>query len=213
MLQANVGADARTGPTRGINRIVPHIILAMPLLRCLSPMDRRPIGAKPQWSLQNHKALIKGINPYIVLKTEDKLMETEQLVNMIQKRLGLNDQEFQIIKDTPKFQRMFDNALAAARYKLVAEVVESKGCHSGHVVGQKLFFDSTCNILTREAPPRVCAFLMPNLTIVLNALFENLMNGRDPNEVMFNRTGCFDVGAVCGGWGHVVVELRAEPLD
>jgi len=179
----------------------------------LGPLGRRPIGANPLCSLQKFKALIKEIDLFIVFKTEDKIMETEQLVNMIQKRLGLNDQEFQIIKDTPKFQRLFDNALTAARYRLVAEVVESKGCHSGHVVGQKLFFDSTCNILTRESPDRICSFLMPNLTIVLNAIFENLMNGRDPNEVMFNRTGCFDVGAVCGGWGHVVVELRAEPLD
>jgi hypothetical protein len=39
------------------------------------------------------------------------------------------------------------------------------------------------------------------------------MNGRDPNEVMFNRTGCFDVGHACGGWGHVVLEVRAEPRD
>jgi hypothetical protein len=30
--------------------------------------------------------------------------------------------------------------------------------------------------------------------------------------VMFNRTGCFDVGVSCGGWGHVVVEMRAEPI-
>jgi hypothetical protein len=30
------------------------------------------------------------------------------------------------------------------------------------------------------------------------------------NEVMFNRTGCFDVGPMCGGWGHVQVEMRAQ---
>jgi hypothetical protein len=52
--------------------------------------------------------------------------------------------------------------------------------------------------------------LMPNLTVLINAFFENLINGRDPNEVMFNRTGCFDVGPMCGGWGHVQMEMRAE---
>jgi len=51
---------------------------------------------------------------------------------------------------------------------------------------------------------------MPNLTVLINAFFENIMNGRDPNEVMFNRTGCFDVGHACGGWGHVTVEMRDE---
>lgn len=137
-------------------------------------------------------------------------MDKSQLIEIIKNRLGLQEQEFKVIRDNPRFQRMFENALTASSYRLVAEVVESKGCHSGHVVGQKLFFDSSGNLLTKECPERVCAFLMPNLTVLINAFFENLMNGRDPNEVIFNRTGCFDVGPTLGGWGHVVVEMRAE---
>ena len=140
-------------------------------------------------------------------------MEKEQITKMLQKRLGLDDKEFQSVKHSPRFQRLFDNILSSSRYRLVAEIVESEGCHSGHVKGQKLFFDSSGNLLTREAPERVCAFLMPNLTVLINAFFENILNGRDPNEVMFNRTGCYDVGPACGGWGHVIVEMRAEPRD
>jgi hypothetical protein len=139
-------------------------------------------------------------------------MDQDQIIRTIQKRLGLNDQEFKVITDNPKYQRLFRNALAGARYRLVAEIVESKACHSGHSKGQKLYFDSSGNLLTRQSPERVCAFLMPNLTVLINAFFENLMNGRDPNEVIFNRTGCFDVGPACGGWGHVILEMKAEPL-
>jgi hypothetical protein len=137
-------------------------------------------------------------------------MQREQMEKIIQGRLQLDDAEFQAIKDKPKFQRLFQNAMKGARYRLVAEIVESKGCHTGHSKGQKLIFDSAGNLLTKECPERICAFLMPNLTVLINAFFENLMNGRDPNEVMFNRTGCFDVGPACGGWGHVLVEMRAE---
>ena len=136
-------------------------------------------------------------------------MKREQLIRIIQKRLGLEDSEFNTIESNPRFQRLFDNALEASRYRLVAKVIESKGCHSGHRVGQKIYFDSTGNLLTRESPERVCAFLFPNLLLLVNAFFENLMNGRDPNEVIFNRTGCFDVGSTCGGWGHVVLEMTA----
>jgi hypothetical protein len=137
-------------------------------------------------------------------------VDKEQISKMIQKRLGLDDEEFQPINDSPKFQRLFGNLAVGSRYKLVAEIVESKGCHSGHVKGQKLVFDSSGNLLTAEAPERVCAFLMPNLTVMINLFFENILNGRDPNEVMFNRTGCYDVGPACGGWGRVIVEMRAE---
>jgi len=136
-------------------------------------------------------------------------MDKEHFIGIIRKRLNLNNDEFQIIEKNPKFQRLFENALKGADYKFVAEVIESKGCHSGHVVGQKIVFDSSGNLLTKESPDRVCAFIMPNLSLLITVFFENIMNGRDPNEVMFNRTGCFDVGPVCGGWGHVLLEMKA----
>jgi len=137
-------------------------------------------------------------------------MDKQQIAETIRRRLNLKDEDWSVIEKNPKFQRLFQNALEASRYRLVAEVVESIGCHSGHVVGQKLIFDSSGNLLTRENPDRVCAFLMPNVTVMINAFFENLMNGRDPNEVMFNTTGCYDTGPLCGGWGHVVVRMTAE---
>ncbi len=136
-------------------------------------------------------------------------MDKDQIAEIIRRRLRLDDQEWKMVEQNPKFQRLFKNAVEASKYRLVAEVIESKGCHSGHVVGQKLIFDNSGNLLTKENPDRVCLFLMPNLTVLLNAFSENMMNGRDPNEVMFNTTGCFDTGPRCGGWGHVVVKMTA----
>jgi len=140
-------------------------------------------------------------------------MENDKLIEIIKNRLGLEGEELATVLENPKYQRLIENAAKGARYRLVAEVVASKGCHSGHVAGQRIVFDSAGNLLTRQSPERVCAFLMPNLTVLINAFFENLMNGRDPNEVMFTRTGCFDVGPMCGGWGHVQVEMRAEERE
>lgn len=137
-------------------------------------------------------------------------MEKKNLIEIIKQRLALEGEDLAAVLENPKFQRLFENVAKGSRYWLVAQVVASKGCHSGHRVGQRIVFDSTGNLLTRESPKRVCAFLMPNLTVLINAFFENLINARDPNEVMFNRTGCFDVGPMCGGWGHVQVEMRAE---
>jgi len=141
---------------------------------------------------------------------KERKMDQTQLEKIIQQRLDLSNDEFKTIRENPKYQRLFVNALEGSRYRLIATVVASKGCHSQHRVGQRIVFDSSGNLLTNESPERVCAFLLPNLTVLINAFFENLMNGRDPNEIMFNRTGCFDVGPACGGWGHVVVEMKAE---
>jgi hypothetical protein len=137
-------------------------------------------------------------------------MDTDQMAAIIRRRLKLEESEWAVIERNPKFQQLFRSAEEASKYRLIAEVIESKGCHSGHVVGQKLVFDSTGNLLTKENPDRVCSFLMPNLAVLINAFFENMMNGRDPNDVMFNTTGCFDTGPSCGGWGHIVVKMTAE---
>lgn len=53
-------------------------------------------------------------------------MEKKKLVKVIQRRLRLSDEEFQVIEDNPKFQRLFENALAASRYGLVAEVLNPR---------------------------------------------------------------------------------------
>lgn len=146
----------------------------------------------------------------ILTRLTGGLMDRKQIAEIIRKRLNLEDHDWAAIEKNPKFQNLFQNAIKASRYRLVAEVIQSTGCHSGHVVGQKLIFDSSGNLLTKENPARVCSFLMPNLTVLINAFFENLMNGRNPNEVMFNTTGCFDNGPSCGGWGHIVVRMSAE---
>jgi len=138
-------------------------------------------------------------------------MDKEHIAEIIRKRLKLDKQEWVMIEQNPKFLRLFKNAVEASKYRLVAEVIASKGCHTGHVIGQRLIFDNSGNLLTKENPDRICSFLMPNLTVLINAFFENMMNGRDPNEIMFNTTGCFDTGPMCGGWGHVVVKMAAEP--
>jgi hypothetical protein len=103
-------------------------------------------------------------------------MDKNLLAQIIKERLNLEDQDWSVIENNPKFQNLFQNAIEASKYRLVAEVIESTGCHSGHVVGQRLIFDNSGNLLTKENPDRVCSFLMPNLTVLINAFF------REPPE-------------------------------
>jgi hypothetical protein len=48
---------------------------------------------------------------------------------------------------------------------------------------------------------------MTGLIFASNELF---YAGVNPNEMRFKRAGCFDVGANCGGWGHIVMEISVE---
>jgi hypothetical protein len=74
-------------------------------------------------------------------------MEKEALIEIVKKRLALEGEELAKVLENPKYQRLFENAAKGPQYRLGAEVVSSKGCHSGHRAGQRIVFDSAGNLL------------------------------------------------------------------
>jgi uncharacterized repeat protein (TIGR04076 family) len=94
---------------------------------------------------------------------------------------------------------------------IVAEIIESHGCDSGHKVGDKIYFDGRgISLLTKLGPSRICIFALHSVALAMPALAELLYAGINPNEMRFKRFGCPDVGIKCGGWGHIVMELSIE---
>jgi len=93
---------------------------------------------------------------------------------------------------------------------IVIEVVEAHGCNSRHKAGDKFYFDGSGNLLTKLCPSRICfgaLNAMPQLIAIAHELF---YAGVDPNEMRFKRLSCVDIGIQCGGWGHIVMELKVE---
>ncbi len=56
----------------------------------------------------------------------------------------------------------------------------------------------------------MCIYAVSALKHTVFAAGELLCAGIDANEMKFRRTGCFDVGVECGGWGRIVMEVRTE---
>ena len=132
------------------------------------------------------------------------------LLKLLKKRLGYTDKEMVKFKENPRNWEIVSRVPELRRKKLILEVVESHGCNSQHVVGDRFVFDSFGNLKTRHCPDQVCLFLLGNAQNLIYAGMELLLAGADPNRMGFNRTGCVDVGLECGGWGKVVVEVKAE---
>lgn len=131
---------------------------------------------------------------------------------VVKKRLGYSDEEMEQFLDNPKNEQILSMVQKLAKEKLVLEVVESHGCNSQHKVGDRFIFDAFGNLQTRSCPDQVCIFMLAPAQILLYSAMELLLAGADPNEMKFNRTNCVDVGLDCGGWGRVVVELKAEDV-
>ncbi|MCP4352768.1 MAG: hypothetical protein GY795_45525 [Desulfobacterales bacterium] len=134
----------------------------------------------------------------------------ENVWNTIQKHLGYTDEEMKIFRSDPKNEDILSKTPALMNKTIVAEVVESHGCNSQHKKGDKFYLDGAGSIISKLSPKRMCIFPMASLAPLVFGIHELFYAGIDPNEMRFKRAGCLDVGVHCGGWGHIVMEVRVE---
>jgi len=136
---------------------------------------------------------------------------SEDTWRLVQKHLGYTDEEMLIFRADPRNEDTLSKTMPMLAKTFVAEVVESHGCDSGHKVGDKLYFDGRgISLLTRLGPSRICIFALHSIALAMPAVAELFYAGVDPNQMRFKRFGCPDVGIQCGGWGHIVMEIRME---
>jgi len=128
----------------------------------------------------------------------------------IQQHLGYTDEEMKKFRENPRNEEILSKAPELMNKTIVAEVVDSHGCNSQHKKGDKLYFDGAGNLISKLNPNRICAYAVSAVAPLIFTANELFNAGVDPNEMRFNRTGCFDVGVQCGGWGRIVMEVRVE---
>lgn len=134
----------------------------------------------------------------------------ENVWKFMQQHLGYSDEEMVLFRNNPKNEDILSKAPGLMGKTIVAEVVDSRGCNSRHRVGDKFYFDGAGNLLTKLNPQRICIYALAALATPIYVANELFYAGVDPNEMRFNRVGCFDVGVRCGGWGHIVLEVGME---
>ncbi|MEJ2719300.1 MAG: hypothetical protein P8182_19570 [Deltaproteobacteria bacterium] len=137
----------------------------------------------------------------------------EHVWSLFQQHLGYTDEEMKTFRENPRNEDVLSKAPALMNKTIVAEVVESHGCNSQHKVGDKFYLDGAGNIISKLCPKKMCIYALSQLVPGVFAANELFYAGVDPNEIRFKRTGCFDVGVQCGGWGRVVMELRVEDRE
>lgn len=134
----------------------------------------------------------------------------KQTWDPIQNHLGYTDEETKIFKKNQRNIDVLSKAPDLMNKTIVVKVVQSHGCNSQHKKGDKLYFDGAGNLITKLAPKKICIYALSSISKLIFASNELFYAGIDPNEMRFKRTGCFDVGVQCGGWGHIVLEIRLE---
>ncbi|MBN2200668.1 hypothetical protein JW777_01805 [bacterium] len=134
----------------------------------------------------------------------------ERMWKIIKRHLGYSDEELKLFRDNARNCDVIEKAQILNKKHIILEVVESHGCNSQHKVGDKIYFDGAGNLLTELSPKKICAYSLANALMLIYTANEMLYAGVDPNTIRFRRTGCFDVGLQCEGWGKIIYELRVE---
>ena len=99
-----------------------------------------------------------------------------------------------------------------AKYSIQAEVVSSKNCNSGHIIGQTFILDVDGNFITKLCPNKLCVYLISQLTIPVALINERLSEGLEPNDFHFMRyVRCPDTGVDCYGYGEVILNVQVVP--
>ncbi len=114
----------------------------------------------------------------------------ERIWQGVQQQLGYNDEEMKKFRENPRNEDVLSKTAVMLNKTIVAEIIESHGCDSGHKVGDKIYFDGRgISLLTKLGPSRICIFALHSVALAMPAL------------------------AKCGGWGHIVMELSIEDRD
>lgn len=81
------------------------------------------------------------------------------------------------------------------------------------MMGPVLLSGQSSWIMIGMKTKRMCIFALQPLAGMIYGLHELFYSGIDNPQAAFSRAGCFDVGVKCGGWGHIVMEIRMEDRE
>lgn len=139
-------------------------------------------------------------------------MNTEQLWKRFQKHMGYTDQEMKIFRADPAKVKMVTESPRFVKSRIVAEVIESQGCHAGHRVGQKIVMDGNGQLISKECPDKMCIFAVAALESPVHVIYERFISGSDPNNERTAVVQCSDIGLEKGGWGKILMKVSVEPV-
>ncbi len=137
-------------------------------------------------------------------------MEVEEIWRRFQKHMGYTDEEMKVFRSDPEKVKMVTQTPDFVKRRIIAEVIDSQGCHAQHKVGDRFVMTAGGQLITEKCPKRMCMFALGPVSNVLPAIFERLITKSDPNGERFNIVQCMDVGLDKGGWGKILMKVYVE---
>jgi uncharacterized repeat protein (TIGR04076 family) len=137
-------------------------------------------------------------------------MEEKEIWRRFQKHMGYTDEEMKVFRSDPQKVKMVTGTPEFAKCRVVAEVIESHGCHAQHKVGDRFVMTAGGQLIAEECPKRICIFALGPIFQIMPGIYERLISKSDPTFERFNIVQCTDVGLDKGGWGKILMKVYVE---
>lgn len=138
--------------------------------------------------------------------------QSDQILKRFQAQLNYTKEEMEMITANPKFLQVLGKAPQLLSTEFFFDIEKAHGCVVRHQPGERIIVNGDGSLACKEGPPKICVYLLQALAPVIYGAQEFIYAGLDPNDLKFTRVGCFDVGAKCGGLGHVSVSFKSHSI-
>jgi uncharacterized repeat protein (TIGR04076 family) len=139
-------------------------------------------------------------------------MDAEEILKRFQKHMGYTDEDMALFKSDPNKVKMVTETPEFVKCRVIAEVIESKGCHARHLVGDRFVMTPSGQLITENVPKRICLSALAAVGGVIPAVYERLVSKSDPEFKRSQVVQCGDIGLENGGWGKILMKIFLEKI-
>lgn len=137
----------------------------------------------------------------------------EQAKQMLKQVVGISDEDFKTYISFTNNRKIVEHGPDLMKYKIIAEVINSKYCTAGLKPGQKYSFSVLpAMLLTQETDCPLCLRALGPIANLVVGFWDRITEGVDPNQGMWHIAECLDPGIDRGGLGHVVFKVYAQKI-
>ncbi|MBI5969353.1 MAG: hypothetical protein HY882_16030 [Deltaproteobacteria bacterium] len=139
-------------------------------------------------------------------------MDVEEIWRRFQKHMGYTDKEMEIFRSDPRKVKMVTQTPEFVKCRVIAEVIESHGCHAQHRVGDRFVMTAGGQLIADQCPKRMCISALGPISAILPVIHERIITKSDQNFERYNIVQCTDVGLDKGGWGKILMKIYVEKI-
>ena len=137
-------------------------------------------------------------------------MDPEKIWQRFQEHMEYTDEEMELFRSDPVKVKTVTESPEFVKCKIIAEVIESTGCHAKHKVGDRFVMTGGGVLISEECPKRMCIEAVEAIGTVLPAITERFLAKSDPNFERYNIVQGSDIGLDKGGWGKILLKVYVE---